>query len=291
MKELTADYLKSFLKGRDNNSHKGCYGHLLIVAGCQDMPGAAVLATSAALQSGCGLVTLHSTRRALDSAAVNCPSAMLSQDSGDCFSQLPRDLSRYNAVCIGPGLGKAACTLKAFSELLEYCNTSGTPMLIDADALNLLAENPVQMAKIPEGSILTPHPGELKRLLDSVNAGTDITVLNGKCRSVIIAKGYHSHIIQPGGDVFINPTGGPSLAKAGSGDVLTGLTAGLMARGYSAIEASLLGTWIHGATGDILSQNMTMESFNSLHLAQNLYRAFSELYSGSTISRQADREY
>lgn len=279
MKELTSDCLKGFLKGRDNNSHKGCYGHLLIIAGCQDMPGAAVLATSAALQSGCGLVTLHSTRRALDSAAVNCPPVMLSQDSGDCFSQLPRDLSRYTAVCIGPGLGKAACTLNAFSELLDYCKTSGLPMLIDADALNLLADNPVQMAKIPDASILTPHPGELKRLLDSVHAGTDITVLSEKCRSVIIAKGYRSRIMLPDGNVFINPTGGPGLAKAGSGDVLAGLTAGLLARGYSAVEASMLGTWIHGTTGDILSRSMTMESFNSLHVAQNLYRAFHKLYS------------
>lgn len=279
MKELTADYLKSFLKGRDNNSHKGCYGHLLIVAGCQDMPGAAVLATSAALQSGCGLVTLHSTRRALDSAAVNCPSAMLSQDSGDCFSQLPHDLSRYNAVCIGPGLGKAASTMKAFRNLLRHCSDCGIPMLIDADALNLLAENPDETAGIPSGSILTPHPGELKRLLDSANAGTDVTLLSRECRSVIIAKGYRSRIISPDGDAFINPTGGPGLAKAGSGDVLAGLTAGLLARGYSAIEASMLGTWIHGTTGDILSRSMTMESFNSMHIAQNLHLAFHKLYS------------
>ena len=289
MTELTEDYLKGFLKGRENDSHKGSYGHLLIIAGCQDMPGAAVLATSAALQSGCGLVTLHSTRRALDSAAINCPSAMLSHNAGSCFSQLPHDLSRYDAVCIGPGLGKSQSTLKALSRLLDCCNSSGTPMLIDADALNLLAENPGQMARIPEGSILTPHPGELKRLMNSIQAGTDVRSLCITAHSIVISKGFRSRIVSADAGTFINPTGGPGLAKAGSGDVLAGLTAGLLARGYNALQASLLGTWIHGLTGDILSQSMTMESFNSLHVAQNLYRAFSTLYPCSTISQQAAR--
>lgn len=279
MKELTAGYLKSFLKGRENDTHKGTYGHLLIVAGCQDMPGAAVLATMAALQSGCGLVTLHSTERALTAAAINCPSAMLSLDRGDCFSSLPADLSRYSAVCIGPGLGKAACTMKAFSNLLEYCKTAGIPMLADADALNLLALDPSLMSSVPDGSILTPHPGELKRLLAALGPDGNIMQLCGISHSTVISKGFHSRIVSADAEPFINPTGGPGLAKAGSGDVLAGLTAGLLARGYSAVEASMLGTWIHGTTGDILSRSMTMESFNSLHVAQNLYRAFHKLYS------------
>lgn len=278
MRELTADYLKSFLKGRENDSHKGSYGHLLIVAGCQAMPGAAVLATSAALQSGCGLVTLHSTERALASCAINCPSAMLSQDQDNCLSELPRDLSRYTAVCIGPGLGKASCTLKALTRLMEYCKNTGTPMLIDADALNLLAENPAQMANIPEGSILTPHPGELKRLLTSLGEGADIQSLARTCHSTVIAKGFHTRIISPDGEAFLNPTGGPGLAKAGSGDVLAGLTAGLLARGYKSFEASLLGTWLHGTTGDLMSAQRTMESFNSHDLAANLFQAFRQLY-------------
>lgn len=279
MTELTADFLKPLLLGRENDTHKGSYGHLLIIAGCQTMPGAAVLATAAALQSGCGLVTLHSTVRALDSAAVNCPSAILSQEHSDCFSTLPENMSKYSAICIGPGLGKAAATLDAFSKILTYSKTAGIPLLIDADALNLLAENPGEMAQVREGSVLTPHPGELRRLLDGAGPGKDMTDLCQTTHSTIVAKGYNSRIFTPQGDCYINPTGGPGLAKAGSGDVLAGLTSGLMARGYSGTDAALLGTWIHGTAGDLLTGQRTAESFSSLDLAGNLHQAFKMLYS------------
>lgn len=279
MIELSADFLKTLLLGRNNDSHKGSYGHLLIVAGCQSMPGAAVLATAAALQSGCGLVTLHSTRRALDSAAVNCPSAILSQEPEDCFSTLPGNLSKYSAICIGPGLGKAPATLDAFSKILTYSKSAGIPMLIDADALNLLAENPDEMGNVSEGSVLTPHPGELRRLYDGTGTNDDMYELCRISHSTVIAKGYHSQIFTPEGDSFINPTGGPGLAKAGSGDVLAGLAAGLMARGYSGKNAALLGTWIHGKAGDLLTEQRTAESFSSLDLAANLHQAFKTLYS------------
>lgn len=315
MNTVTAESLKLLLKNRINNSHKGDYGHLLIVAGCQSMPGAAVLATSAALQSGCGLVTLHSTQRALDSASINCPSAMLSLNPGDCFSQLPAKMEKFNAICIGPGLGKAPETLSALSDILTYSKKTGIPLLLDADALNLIAENPSEMHKICEGTIMTPHSEELRRLVSGMfsaistnicpmensekpyrklpdfmastpqktSANTpsenDIFDLCKYSNSIIIAKGYHSHIFSNTGKIFQNTTGGPGLAKAGSGDVLAGLTSGLMARGYSSLEAALLGTWIHGKAGDLLSQLRTDESFSSFDLANNLFLAFKYLYS------------
>lgn len=285
MKVLTAGFLKTLLLGRDNDTHKGSYGHLLIIAGCQSMPGAAVLATAAALQSGCGLVTLHSTARALDSAAVNCPSAILSCNPGNCFTTLPADLSKYNAICIGPGLGKADETLNAFSRILTYSKSAGIPLLIDADALNLLAENPDEMDMISEDSVLTPHPGELRRLFSGAGITDDIEKLCEATHSTVVAKGYRTRIFTPQGDSYINPTGGPGLAKAGSGDVLAGLTAGLMARGYNGTHAALLGTWIHGTAGDVLTEQRTAESFSSLDLAGSLHQAFKILYSSSACSQ------
>lgn len=315
MIQLGEQYLKPLLLQRVNNTHKGSYGHLLIVAGRQDMPGAAVLATCAALQSGCGLVTLHSTERALNSASANCPSAMLSLDRGPYLSEMPANLSKYDAICIGPGLGKAVETQQTISKILTYSKNSGIPVLLDADALNFLAQNPDEMGNICEDSILTPHTVELRRLLDSTASSlckcgispsnlefhtenTDETDKNGECpntansplensifnlckqtKSTIIAKGYHSRIFTQDGKLFQNMSGGPGLAKAGSGDVLAGLTAGLMARGYCGSDAAILGTWIHGKAGDMLSIERTMESFSSFDLANKLFPAFKLLYS------------
>ena len=314
MTEITEEFLKKILLWRINDSHKANYGHLLIIAGCQNMPGAAVLATTAALQSGCGLVTLHSTERALDSAAVNCPSAMLSYNPGNCISEMPANMDKYSAICIGPGIGQSPETSNVLSNILTFSKSSGIPLLIDADALNLLAKKPDEMVNIGEWSILTPHPGELRRLFkgmeslddnifhntgklpevkesigekdknnsSSYSANTPIeNAIFDLCKvtnSTIIAKGYLSKVFSPSGKIFKNSTGGPGLAKAGSGDVLSGLTAGLMARGYIGVNAALLGTWIHGKAGDILSEQRTMESFSSFDLANNLFQAFKLLY-------------
>lgn len=315
MKEITEEYLRPLLKKRVNNSYKGDYGHLLIVAGCQLMPGAAILATTAALQSGCGLVTLHSTQRALDSAAINCPSAMLSFDPGQFVCQMPQDMSKYSAICMGPGLGQDIGTAKVISRILTYCQTAEIPLILDADALNYLAKNPDEMAKISEECILTPHMGELRRLASAAGigiqceishvsrpdsekknadenvenqdwkegantpSGNNIFDLCKKSNSLIVAKGYRSAIYGQDGEIYQNTTGGPGLAKAGSGDVLAGLTGGLLARGYSALHAAQLGVWLHGKAGDLLSEQRTQESFSSFDLARNLFPAFKFLYS------------
>ena len=281
MISLTPEYLRPKLLHRERNSHKHDYGRLLIIAGCETMPGAAVLATGGALQSGCGLVRLHSTARALQ-AVVNCfPSAMLSEEYDDFFHTVPEKLERYNTIAIGPGLGWSPGTLNSFMDLLAEARSRHIPMVLDADALNILSVLSDWTELIPQGSVLTPHKGELKRLLPSKSDEERETLAWELCAETgccVVMKGYHSRVFTPNGTCYVNTTGGPGMAKGGSGDVLTGLIGGLMARGYSAEDAATLGVWIHGYAGDVLSAERTEEAFSSRDLIDKLYLGFQELY-------------
>lgn len=281
MTSITPEYLRPRLLQRENNSHKHDYGRLLIIAGCDTMPGAAVLATGAALQSGCGLVRLHSTARALQAVVNSYPSAMLSEEFDDFFHTLPGQLERYNVIAIGPGLGWSPGTLNSFMDLMDEACSRHIPMVLDADALNILSVLSDWTELIPPGSVLTPHKGELKRLLPSGSDAErealtwELCAETGCC---VVMKGYHSRVFTPEGTCFVNTTGGPGMAKGGSGDVLTGLVAGLMARGYSARDAATLGIWVHGYAGDVLSEERTAEAYSSQQLIGYLWKGFKELY-------------
>ena len=274
--QIDPSYLRPRLLHRENASHKGDYGHLLIVAGCNTMPGAAVLATGAALVSGCGLVTVHSTERALQAVVNNFPSAMLSEDPRPQFSRVPASLERYSAIAVGPGLGKDEMSRLALKDLLK----AGIPMVVDADALNLISESPKMMGLIPKGSVMTPHIGELRRLVPfetghEEEAARELALKSG---CVVVLKGFHTRIIDPDGKTLVNTTGNPGMAKGGSGDVLTGLIGGLMARGYDAIDAAALGVWVHGFAGDCLTEERTAEAYSSRDLIDRIPAGFKALY-------------
>ena len=281
MRELTPGFLRPLLLCRKDDSHKGDYGHLLLVCGSNAYSGAAVLATGAALKSGSGLVTLHSCSRSLQATVSRYPSAMLSEDPAGHFSTLPSRLEKYSAIAVGPGLGQAPDTLNALQELLGAARSAGIPMVLDADALNLIAANPGLISLIPEGSVMTPHDGELRRLVSWDDDSQKEAAAAELCRRsgcVIVSKGWHSRIIAPSGEALENTTGNAGMAKGGSGDVLTGLVGGLLARGYNALDAACLGTWIHGFAGDCLSQECTPEAYSSQDLIENLYKGFVSLY-------------
>jgi len=279
---IDKEFLSRRMMKRKDDSHKGDYGHLLIIAGCERMPGAAVLATGAALKSGCGLVTLHSTGRALQATVNNFPSAMLSEDPGNSISILPAiNKKRYSSVAVGPGLGKEPETRKALAELLSTASENMIPTVLDADALNILSESGNWMDSVPEGSILTPHLQELKRLFSSYRDDSNNDVIWDFCRQkgcILVKKGFHTRVFTPSGDCLENTTGNPGMAKGGSGDVLTGLIGGLLARGYSPADAAAIGIWIHGYAGDILSSSCTTEAYNSRDLIDCLWQGFNVLY-------------
>lgn len=284
---ITPEILRPLVLHRKDTGHKGDYGHLLIIAGCQSMPGAAVLAAGAALKSGCGLVTLHSTSRALQAAVNLFPSAMLSEDPGSCFSATHLPLSKYSAIAAGPGLGQAPQTTGALAHLLSASKDEGIPMVLDADALNIIAANRRMTDSIPEGSVLTPHLGELRRLLpglDDSNFEGCVSDFSAKTGCITVVKGFHTQIYTPDGICYVNSTGNPGMAKGGSGDVLTGLTGGLIARGYSSRDAALLAVWIHGCAGDVLSKRYTQEAYNSLDLIGHIWTGFDILINSSFSS-------
>ena len=283
MTSIDPAYLRPRLLQRAEESHKGDFGHLLIVAGCQTMPGAAVLATGAAVRSGCGLVTLHSTSRALQAVVNRFPSAMLSEEPGEAFSRVPVPLDRYAAIAVGPGLGRRPETEDALLMLLKAARERRVPMVLDADALNILSEVPQWQEYLPEGAVLTPHLGELRRLLSwdgDAERDRRVQALCAAAGCTLVMKGFHTKVFTPDGDCLVNTTGNPGLAKGGSGDVLTGLLGGLLARGYAAPDAAALAVWLHGRAGDLLTEERTAEAYPSLDLVDYLHRGFKELYDG-----------
>ena len=280
MQKIDRKFLRPRLEKRTDDSHKGDYGHLLLICGSRPMPGAALLSTGAALKSGCGLVTLHTTAIAAQATMASFPSAMLSIDPEECFSQVPEGMLRFAAVAVGPGLGVSEKTVEAFRALLGKAREVSLPLVVDADAINIIANHPELRRELPPGSVITPHEAELLRLLGGDPGQDREKAVSTLCREtgcVVIAKGFHTEIFTPEGEKYVNTTGNSGLAKGGSGDVLTGLVGGLLARGYSALNAALLGVWIHGYAGDCLTESCTAEAYNSRDLIDALYQGFKAL--------------
>lgn len=179
---IDRDLLLEHLLWRNADAAKWDCGHALLVCGCERMPGAAVLATGAALRSGCGLVTLHSTATARNAAIISCPSAMLSPEDVDVITDIPCDFSRYDAFGIGPGLGKDPRTVDALARFLRTAGREGGRLVLDADALNIISEHRELIDIIPEQSVLTPHSRELRRLLQSFRGGCHIPLREDRVR-------------------------------------------------------------------------------------------------------------
>ena len=293
--------VRSLLLPRNEYGHKGSFGHALIVAGCREMTGAAILCTGGALRSGCGLVTAHVPSGERLAVQLSHPSAIVSCDpSSAMFSAVPDNLPKYSSIAVGPGLGRAPETVRALGDLLSRLRdmraTGAAPTLIlDADALNIISSGPQMLGLVPPGSVLTPHIGELSRLLRAALAsgmipsltdtdtGTDrypwaddmqkvslVKSLAAAMKSVIVVKGAHTMTCSPQGECHFNMSGNPGMAKGGSGDVLAGLIAGLAARGYSPLHAALLGVWFHGLAGDRAAGIHGQESMCSADLPASL---------------------
>jgi len=266
------------LKTREKYSHKGNYGHALLIAGSYGKIGAAVLAARAALKTGLGLLTTHIPYSAVNIIQTAIPESMLSIDENEkTYSNTP-ELNNYNAIGIGPGLGTSKLSQLAFKLLIQ--NTSKA-MLIDADALNILSENKTWLAFLPKNSILTPHPKEFERLIGkTANSYERIEKqkeLSIKHNIIIVLKGANTSISSPNGQLFINSSGNPGMATAGSGDVLSGIILSLLAQNYNPIEAALIGCYLHGLAGDIAAYNLGFESLIASNITENISEAFLSL--------------
>ena len=209
---------------------------------------------------------------------ASSPSALLSLDPESYFSTLPEGVDRYTAIGIGCGMGQDEQTVAAFELLLRKY---GRPVVLDADALNILAANPRLRQLVPEGSILTPHLGELKRLIgewdDEQQKLERVKELAAELRSVVVVKGAHTMICSPEGICWFNSTGCAGMAKGGSGDVLAGFLTGLLARGYDPMSAAVLGVYVHGLAGEKCAAYYGEEGMNSGDLPDFLAEALMDI--------------
>lgn len=275
---LTIKDCKGILKSRNKFDHKGKFGHGLLIAGGYGKMGAAVLASKAGLKAGAGLITTHIPSKGNDILQSTVPTGMVSIDKNEkIFSELP-DLASYNAIAIGPGIGKEEETQKALKLLIQ---NSDLPIIFDADALNILGENNTWIPFIPKHSIFTPHPREFERLIGPSSDNFEQNQLQRefsiKYQAYVILKGAHTVISCPDGSCYFNSTGNPGMATAGSGDVLTGILLGLKAQGYSSLETCLLGVFIHGLAGDFAFEKWGFESLTAGNITHNLGKAFKTL--------------
>lgn len=258
---VDANYVKPLLHKREVDSHKGTYGHALLIAGSTGKTGAALLASEACMRSGVGLLTTHLPKSAMLPLQVYLPEAMISVDkSDDCFSQVP-DLQPYNAIGVGPGLGKAPETVTALKILIQE---SKAPMVFDADALNIIAENKTWLAFLPARTIITPHSKEFERLFGKTDSREQAIELQREMamryKIIIVLKGANTTTMLPDGRCFVNTTGNPGMATGGSGDVLTGIILSLLAQRYTPEEAAIIGVFMHGRAGDKAAARLGMEA-------------------------------
>jgi NAD(P)H-hydrate epimerase len=274
---LRQSSVKELLVKRRKFSHKGNYGKALLIAGSIGKMGASILAARAALRSGVGLLTLHVPAQGYTIIQTAVPESMATIDpNSEYVSQAP-DVSGFDVLGVGPGLGQALPTVKMLRQILE----SGKPMVLDADALNIIAHHRELFPIIPANSILTPHPKEFERLVGSGNSGFDQLSkqiqLARQLDSVVLVKGAHTAIALPDGTIYFNTTGNPGMATGGSGDVLTGILTALLGQGYRAPEAAILGVFVHGLAGDKAAREKGQNSLIASDLVDFLAAAFRRL--------------
>ncbi len=274
---MTEDKVRTFVKPRLKFSHKGDHGRALLVAGAKGKGGAAIIAAKACMRTGGGWLTVHAAPQTIQALLGVLPEAMSSESGSDGTGVLP-DVTNFDAIGIGPGSGTSPDTAQALKMILQFYKGR---LVIDADGLNILSENKTWLSFLPQGTILTPHPGEFARLAGEAKDDFErLEVLRQfsiRHNCIVVLKGAHSALAMPDGNIFFNSTGNPSLAKAGSGDALTGIILGLLSEGYNAPQAALLGVFAHGSAADFYIHDQTPATMLATDLCDRLPQVFFKL--------------
>ncbi len=251
-KFITREDIKKILKPRAKFSHKGSFGHCLLVAGSYGKMGAAVLAAKSLLRSGAGLLTMCIPKTGYEIMQSIVPEAMTITQGEEFIDIHQLDLKDYTAIGLGPGISTNPSVQKSIKYLFENFHK---PLVLDADGLNIVAAHKDLITLIPDNSILTPHPKEFLRLAGYSSSSFERFLLqrqfSKKNNLIIVLKGAYTCITTPMGEVFFNSTGNNGLAKGGSGDMLTGIISGFLAQGYTPLESAMMGVYIHGDAADI----------------------------------------
>ncbi len=272
--------VKRMLKPRAKFSHKGTFGHALLLCGSMGKMGAAVLATRACLRSGIGLLTVQCPQAGYDIMQTSAPEAMTLVDKNRKYlSAMAGDIDKYNAVGIGPGIGTEKITKTLLGQLLAI---SKVPLVIDADAINLISSSYRLKSQLPKGRVIfTPHPKEFERLVGKTKDNYDrLQHLREFCQEYAcyaVLKGSHSAVCTPAGKVYFNTTGNAGMATGGTGDVLTGILTALAAQNYTLEEACTMGVYMHGLAGDLAKAAVGDIAMIASDLIDFLPKAFQQL--------------
>ena len=284
---LGHETLGPLVQARQPESHKGSFGHLLVLAGARGKSGAALLAASAGLRTGTGLVTLagpESLMPVFSSVVLEAMTVGLPERADGSLRMAPKALGvalqDRTAVVFGPGIGVSADTRKLTRWLLKHTEV---PLLIDADGLNCVATQPDMLGEASQPVVLTPHPGEMARLTNTSTAEVQAKRLDlarrfaSHFRCYVVLKGARTVVAAPDGWAWINPTGNPGMASGGMGDVLAGIIGGLLAQGYRPAEACQLGVFVHGSAGDLAAQEIGPVGILARDVIDRLPRALQSL--------------
>ncbi|WP_018612234.1 bifunctional ADP-dependent NAD(P)H-hydrate dehydratase/NAD(P)H-hydrate epimerase [Segetibacter koreensis] len=265
------ELIKKIYRPRKKFSHKGTYGHALIIAGEKGKMGAAVMCSKACLRAGAGLVSAMIPEEHFTIIQTAVPEAMAMAHTD--IETL--EWTKYTTIGIGPGIGTKKEGGALFQNVLSHFNNA---LVIDADALNILSVNQELLGELPPGSILSPHPKEFERLFGKTKDQLEkIQVARSHAQKFfiyIILKGHNSVLACPDGEVYFNGTGNPGMATGGSGDVLTGILTGLLAQRYSSKETCLMGMFLHGLAADIAVKTISQEAMIAGDIIDNLGNAF-----------------
>lgn len=278
---LRSDISKRLLP-RKRFSHKGSFGHALIIAGSYGKMGAAVLSSKACLRSGAGLVTAYIPGCGNDILQSSNPEVMCMADEvNHHISKFPTT-EKFSAIGIGPGLGTNDQTQSALINFLNNKKqTKNLKLVIDADGLNTISLNKGLLNSLPVNTILTPHPREFVRLFGETENDFERLelqkMMSVKYQCIILLKGHHTIITTPSGEVYINSTGNSGMATAGSGDVLTGIITGLLAQGHEAEDASIIGMYLHGLAGDVAARKLSEHSMIASDIINGMNEAFNSI--------------
>ena len=279
---FTLDQVPHFQMGRTTFSHKYEFGNVLVIGGSYGKIGAALLTLKSVLRSGAGLVTAYVPKCGYDIVQTSFPESMAMTDfSEDKITAFP-NVEKFDTIAIGPGIGTDEKTARAFEQFLEETDLADKKLIIDADGINLLSKNPDLIQKLPEKTILTPHDKELERLVggwkDSFGKIKMVREFVEKYKLIVVSKGAFTQTFLPDGQIFFNSTGNPGMATAGSGDVLTGIIAGHLGKGFEPEAAVLFGVFFHGFCGDEAASQIGRESLIASDIINFIPTGFKKLF-------------
>lgn len=279
---VSTDFIPYFFRSRNKFSHKYDFGHALIIGGSYGKIGAVALAAKACLRAGAGLVTAYVPRCGYVPIQSSFPESMVMTDfSEDKIISFP-DVEKFDSILVGPGLGTDEKTLYSFEQFLDEADLQNKNLIIDADAINLISSHREILKKLPKGTIITPHDGELERLVGKWKTSFEKIKLTQniakKHNIIVIVKGAYSQTYLPNQEVYFNSSGNPGMATAGSGDALGGILAAHLSKGFDQQDASILSVYLHGLAGDLASEQMGQESMLASDIINFLPTAFKKLF-------------